>query len=82
MRGYESVSVELNDGRVVSGIVTSESGDEIVISVDAQKIHRISRADISEIVPSSVSPMPNGLATALTQQEIADVIAFLLSNER
>lgn len=82
VRGYESVSVELNDGRVVSGIVTSESGDEIVISVDAQKIHRISRADISEIVPSSVSPMPNGLATALTQQEIADVIAFLLSNER
>ena len=82
VRGYESVSVELNDGRVVSGIVTSESGDEIVISVDAQKTHRISRTDIAEIVPSSVSPMPNGLATALTQQEIADVIAFLLSNER
>lgn len=82
VRGYEPVSVELNDGRVVSGIVTSESGNEIVISVDAQKTHRISRADIAEIVPSSVSPMPNGLATALTQQEIADVIAFLLSNER
>jgi putative heme-binding domain-containing protein len=82
VRGYESVSVELNDGRVVSGIVTSEGGDEIVISVDAQKTHRIARADIAEIVPSSVSPMPNGLATALTQQEIADVIAFLLSNER
>ena len=82
VRGYESVSVELNDGRVVSGIVTSESGDEIVISIDAQKTHRISRVDIEEIVPSSVSPMPNGLATALTEQEIADVIAFLLSNER
>ena len=82
VRGYESVSVELNDGRVVSGIVTSESGNEIVISVDAQKTHHISRTDIAEIVPSSVSQMPNGLATALTQQEIADVIAFLLSNER
>lgn len=43
VRGYEPVSVELNDGRVVSGIVTSESGNEIVISVDAQKTHRISR---------------------------------------
>ena len=82
VRGYESVSVELNDGRVVSGIVTSETGNEIVISVDAQKTHHISRADIAEIVPSSVSPMPNGLATALTQQDIADVITFLLSNER
>ena len=82
VRGYESVSVELNDGRVVSGIVTSETGQEIVVSVDAQKTHHISRADIAEIVPSSVSPMPNGLATALSQQDIADVITFLLSNER
>ena len=82
VRGYESVSVELNDGRVVSGIVTSETGNEIVISVDAQKTHHISRGDIAEIVPSSVSPMPNGLATALTPQDIADVITFLLSNER
>lgn len=82
VRGYESVSVALHDGRVVSGIVTSETGNEIVISVDAQKTHHISRSDIAEIVPSSVSPMPNGLATALTQQDIADVITFLLSNER
>lgn len=82
VRGYESVSVELHDGRVVSGIVTSETGNEIVVSVDAQKTHHISRSDIAEIVPSSVSPMPNGLATALTQQDIADVITFLLSNER
>ena len=64
VRGYESVSVELHDGRVVSGIVTSETGNEIVVSVDAQKTHHISRGDIAEIVPSSVSPMPNGLATA------------------
>jgi putative heme-binding domain-containing protein len=82
VRGYESVSVELHDGRVVSGIVTSETGTEIVVSVDAQKSHHISRSDIAEIIPSSVSPMPNGLATALTQQDIADVITFLLSNER
>ncbi|MEJ7590479.1 MAG: HEAT repeat domain-containing protein [Planctomycetaceae bacterium] len=58
------------------------TGNEIVVSVDAQKTHHISRGDIAEIVPSSVSPMPNGLATALTQQDIADVITFLLSNER
>jgi putative heme-binding domain-containing protein len=82
VRGYESVSVELNDGRVVSGIVTGETGSEIVVSADAEKIHHIARADIAEIVPSSVSPMPNGLATALSQQDIADVIAFLMSTER
>ncbi len=74
--------MELHDDRVVSGIVTSETGNEIVVSVDAQKTHHFSLGDIAETVPSSVSPMPNGLATALTQQDIADMITFLLSNER
>lgn len=82
VRGYEPVVVELVDGRVVGGIITSESADEIVVSADAQKTHRIARKDIAEIVPSNVSPMPNGLATALTQQDIADMIAFLLSDAR
>ena len=82
VRGYEPVSVELKDGRVVSGIVTSENGTELVVSADAQKTHHIARSDIADIVPSSVSPMPNGFAAALTQQDIADVITFLMSNER
>lgn len=82
VRGYEPVSVELLDGRVVSGIITSENGEEIYISADAQKTHRILRNGIAEIVPSNVSPMPNGLATALTQQDIADIIAFLLTDAR
>jgi len=82
VRGYEPVSVELKDGRVVSGIVTSENGAELVVSADAQKTHHIARSDIADIVPSSVSPMPNGFAAALTQQDIADVITFLMSNER
>ena len=74
--------MELHYGRIVGGIVTGETGHEIVVSVDTQKTHHISRTDNAEIVPASVSPMPNGLATALTQQDIADVITFLLSNER
>lgn len=82
VRGYEPVSAELNDGRVISGIITSESGEEIVLSQDAQKTHHIARSDIASIQPSNVSPMPNGLSTLLTQQEIADLISFLLSDQR
>ncbi len=82
VRGYEPVSAELNDGRVLSGIITSESGDEIVLSQDAQKTHHIARSDIASIQPSNVSPMPNGLTTLLSHQELADLITFLLSDQR
>jgi putative membrane-bound dehydrogenase-like protein len=82
VRGYEPVIAELSDGRVVGGIITSESGHEITISTDAQKSTVISRADIEAMTPSSVSPMPNGLATLLTPQELADLVTFLVTEQR
>jgi putative heme-binding domain-containing protein len=77
VRGYEPVIAELADGRTVAGIVISESRDEIVIGVDAVKTSHIARADIEQVHPSPQSPMPNGLATLLTTQELADLMAFL-----
>ncbi len=82
VRGYEPISAELHDGRVISGIVASESADEIVVAIDALKISHLARSGIAQIIPSNVSPMPNGLATLLTQQEIADLVAFLQSDQR
>jgi putative membrane-bound dehydrogenase-like protein len=82
VRGYEPVSVELEDGRVISGIISSESADEIVLSPDAQKTFHLARTSIVAIQPSNVSPMPNGLAALLSAQEMADLLAFLQSDQR
>jgi len=82
VRGYEPVSVEIEDGRVISGIISSESADEIVLSPDAQKTFHLARTSIVAIQPSNVSPMPNGLATLLSAQEMADLLAFLQSDQR
>ncbi len=77
VRGYEPVVAELKDGRTVAGIVISESRDEIVIGIDAEKKSHIARSELEQILPSSVSPMPNGMATLLTPQELGDLMAFL-----
>ena len=82
VRGYEPVSVEMEDGRVISGIISSQSADEIVLSPDAQKTFHLARTSIVAIQPSNVSPMPNGLATLLSAQEMADLLAFLQSDQR
>ena len=37
------------------------------------------RADIEEIKPSEVSLMPIGLLNSLTEEEIEDLVAFLLA---
>ncbi|MFO0975809.1 MAG: PVC-type heme-binding CxxCH protein [Planctomycetaceae bacterium] len=82
VRGYEPIAAELEDGRVVAGIVTGENQSEIVVSQDAVKSVHIARRDVVQILPSNVSPMPNGLLTLLSPQEIADLVAFLQSDQR
>jgi putative heme-binding domain-containing protein len=77
VRGYEPVVAELEDGRTVAGIVISETRDEVTIGVDAEKRSHLSRSDIAHIQPSPTSVMPNGIATLLTPQELADLLEFL-----
>lgn len=82
VRGYEPVVVELEDGRIVTGIIARENREEIVLAIDHQKTQHIARADIAEIHPAQVSLMPQGMATVLTRQELMDLLAFLKSSER
>jgi len=82
VRGYEPVLAELEDGRVVGGIITGESAGEIILTVDAQKQLHIDRSNITQILPSAVSPMPNGIATILSPQELADLLTFLETGGR
>ncbi|MCA8991727.1 MAG: c-type cytochrome [Planctomycetaceae bacterium] len=77
VRGYEPVTIALNDGRVVSGIVHSEDSDSITLTLEPNKSQRIARSDIEEVLPSSVSLMPKGLDKILTPQDLSDLIAFL-----
>ena len=66
----------------MAGIITGENQSEIVVSQDAVKSVHIARSDVVQIQPSNVSPMPTGLLTLLSAQEIADLVAFLQSDQR
>ena len=81
VRGYEPVVIAQKDGRTQAGIIISESRDEVVLGIDATKTAHIARTDIEEILPSNVSPMPNGMIKVLTREELADVVEFLLSRK-
>jgi putative membrane-bound dehydrogenase-like protein len=76
-RGYEPMRVLTTDDRTLNGIIKKDTPEEIVIVVAADKEERLARADIASITPSSVSLMPGGLDQQLSQQELADLIAFL-----
>lgn len=75
--GYEPVVVATSDGRVLTGIIKSETADALEIEdADARRI-RIPKDDIEDRKRSEVSLMPTGLAEGLSPQDFADVIAYL-----
>lgn len=79
---YVTTVVSKKDGDVVSGWVPEETDDTVSVMEDmlsAGKLTVINRKDIVDIKPSTVSLMPNGLIDTLKEDEISDLVAFLLS---
>ena len=67
----------MSDGRVLSGLITRESGSSITLQQQVGEAIEIARNEIDEISPSTVSLMPVGVDEALTKQELADLVAWM-----
>jgi putative heme-binding domain-containing protein len=78
VRSYEPIVVETIDGLIIAGVLKDETPQELVLALDAQKTVRIAKKDIEERQMGDVSIMPAGLNKQLTQQQLADLVKFLL----
>ena len=58
-------------------LAQERTSDEVVLATGANQEARIARDEIEEIRPGTVSVMPAGLDQQLTDQELADLVAFL-----
>jgi len=73
---YLSTSVITADGRSITGLLVSETPEEIVI-FDGKEQRHIPVAEIDERVKLKQSSMPEGLAGTMSPNEFLDVITFL-----
>ncbi len=73
---YRASTLEMKDGRVVTGIVKQQDAQSIVVATANESV-RLPRADVLEIVPSELSMMPEALVAALGDQEFRDLIYYL-----
>lgn len=72
------------DGSTVMGKVLDEKDEILVVATnpfDFSETQGISRADIKEMKPSPVSPMPGALINQLNEKELKDFLGFLLGTE-
>lgn len=79
---YKASVIETKDGKVITGRIVSESKETITVVIDpenATKVAEIKKSDIETNEPSKVSLMPKDLLKTLNEDEVRDLLAYLLS---
>ena len=77
--GYQQTKITTADGKSFAGVVRGETGDSVTL-IDAEgRKHVLAKGDIDERKASPLSLMPDGLQTAISLQDFADLIAYLES---
>ena len=75
--GFNACTVECKDGRELTGLIIGESPASVTLR-QAQGIEEtIPRSGINRLTVGNVSLMPEGLEAAMSQQELADLLACL-----
>ncbi len=73
---YRMEVVRMDDGRVMTGLVESESERSITI-INANDKFVIPRDEIEERKQADVSVMPTGMLDAMSEREVRDLLAYL-----
>jgi putative heme-binding domain-containing protein len=79
---YKGSTVVTKAGLAISGRVVAETETAVTVLTnpeDPTKITEILKSDLEEIQPSSVSIMPADLLKPLNEDEVLDLLAYLLS---
>ncbi|MGE9268555.1 MAG: PVC-type heme-binding CxxCH protein [Verrucomicrobiales bacterium] len=80
-KDYQLVTFTLKDGRHLAGSIAKESPDSLTLRLPGQEIV-LAKSDITSQQSLPNSLMPEGLLDPLTEQEIRDLIAYLMSRSQ
>lgn len=76
---YNMAVITLKDGRVLNGAITARTERTLTVKMMEQET-TVDRGEIARQEQLPVSLMPEGLLTALSDDQLASLIAYLMSN--
>lgn len=75
---WSAYQVDTTDGRSLSGLIQNETSDAIVLAMMGGVKETLPRSSIRQMKSLDRTLMPDGLEAAITQEQMSDLIAFLL----
>ncbi|HWN97167.1 MAG TPA: c-type cytochrome, partial [Methylomirabilota bacterium] len=78
---YQNMTVSKKDGEDITGRIVEDTDAKLVIVINpltGEKVE-LKKSDVNARTPAKLSPMPEGLASVLTKDEILDLLAYIES---
>jgi len=75
---YQNFTAVTREGQEVGGIIIAETPTTLTLRGPNKADETILRSDLKELSASGMSLMPEGLESAFTPQQLADLIAFVV----
>ena len=76
---YQTLALLHADGSIVQGLIRDRDGDRITLATAKGTLETWDASELSEIRELPHSLMPSGLTLQMTGQEVADLVAYLVS---
>lgn len=76
---YRVTVLKLKDGRTVTGVIPEQNEKVLTLQTPAERL-TIQRSDITDQQQLNQSLMPEGLLTALGEENVKHLVAYLMSN--
>ncbi len=77
--GFVAYSIDLKNGETVGGIIASETATSITLKRAGGLSDTVLRDNVEKISSSGISLMPEGLEAAISPEQMADLLAFVLA---
>ncbi|HID75660.1 MAG TPA: c-type cytochrome [Planctomycetaceae bacterium] len=78
---YLNYIIVTTDGLSMTGMIASETATSVTLKRAEGETNTVLRTEIEELVNTGMSIMPEGQEKLMTKQEMADLIAYLMSLE-
>jgi putative heme-binding domain-containing protein len=79
---YRASVVETHSGKLITGKIVSETSGNLLVLTDPEdstKVVDLKKSDVADVKLSPVSLMPAKLIDSLNQEEVLDLLAYMLS---
>jgi putative membrane-bound dehydrogenase-like protein len=73
--------VTLKNGRILTGIVVEPTERTLAVQTQTERV-KLDREEIADVRPTSQSLMPDGLLAALSEEQVRDLVAYLMAREQ